>query len=93
LAGYGVKRGAIGTGVDLVSQRRWNGIDLSAGKTNKLRLSYAGNEATIFLNDTKMVDLRILPINGGGLFGFGVWSEVAAPTAWSFSNLKVTSVP
>jgi hypothetical protein len=91
--GFGVKRAAIGTGIDLVSQRKWNGIDLSAGRTNRLRLSYAGNQASIFLNDNKLVDLRVQPVGGGGMFGFGVWSEVARPTTWSFSNLKVTSVP
>ncbi len=88
LGGAGVSRYAKNRWVTPVPFRR---VKLE-GKKATLRLTLRGSKATAYVNDNKLADFKVTPVEGGGFIGIGGDGGSNGIT-WGFSNLKVTDVP
>jgi hypothetical protein len=65
----------------------------SDAKKMRLRLTLDGARATAYVNDQKIADFRVVPVEGGGFIGIAADGGSDGDTTWGFSNLKVTDLP
>jgi hypothetical protein len=86
-----VSRLVNGKWIQPVPAQKVEGMNTRVGGTNTLRVTLDGPRATLYVNDKKIIDFRVS--QGGGLFGLRAESEGSRTNPWTFSKVKITSVP
>jgi hypothetical protein len=77
-----------------VGWRKADGVNMADDAPNTLRITLNGKIATAYINDKPFVTLTTgQPPDGGSQIGLYGESEADKTNTWSFSNLKITSVP
>lgn len=73
-----------------VDWRESSAIKKGVGQWNVLGVTTKGNEASIYINNTKVISIKGQPPQGGGLIGLRGSSGERSLITWEFSDLKVT---
>jgi 3-keto-disaccharide hydrolase len=85
----GVSRLLNGKWTNPVPSRKVEGMPTAPGSKVTMRVTLNGNRATIYVNDIKVVDFKVAPVEGGGFFGL---AAEGTGESWSFDNLKLTDL-
>jgi hypothetical protein len=75
-----------------VPARKVEHLKARPGAVNTMRVTLQGTRATIYVNDEKITDLRVLPMKGATLFGLRTESEPDQSNTWSFTNVRITDI-
>jgi hypothetical protein len=69
-------------------------IKTETGAVNHLSIAVKGNQVTVTINDTKVVEFKGIPPKGGGLVGldFGSGELDPGPSTFTFRNFQVRAL-
>jgi len=73
--------------------RSVEGINAQPGGINTLRVTLDGAHATAYVNDHKIVEVKINAAEGGGFVGLNVDGGESMPVTLLFKSFKVTDLP
>lgn len=68
-------------------------VQVDAKKAVTLRVTLDGDHATAYVNDQKLADFKVKPVDGGGFVGLGADGGQDSDITWGFSKMKVTDLP
>ena len=71
----------------------FEGLKQGYGVTNQIKVSTAGNNATLYLNDRKVQDIKGQPPKAGGSVGMYGTSEDRQINEWRFLDIAVVELP
>jgi hypothetical protein len=71
--------------------RKQNVLKAGPNAKNTIRVTVKGNQVTVYANDQKVASYRTTP--GEGALGLFAEADKDKPTAWKFSNFKLTEAP
>lgn len=77
----------------VVPNTKFEGLKQGYGVVNRIKVSTAGNFATLYLNDRKVLDFKGQPPRLGGSVGMYGKSEKEQPNEWRFLDIAVVKSP
>jgi hypothetical protein len=86
---YAVYRRIAGRWISIVPRAKADGIRQGPGVINLMKVSTAGNIATLFVNDVKIADIWGQPPGKGGAVGLYGQSERGEDEQWKFSSIAI----
>ena len=90
---YRINRRVNGVWWTITPYTRFDGLKQGYGVVNRIKVSTAGNNAALYLNDRKVQDIKGQPPRTGGSVGMYGTSEQQQTNEWRFLDIAVVELP